>query len=61
MLLALGLIQRYVAPTARSSGGAIGVGGAVNEKGARWKIKHFFMLFNLSTTEQEQGFVLFFT
>lgn len=31
MLLALGLIQRYVAPTARSSGGAIGVGGAVNE------------------------------
>lgn len=28
MELALGLIHRYVAPTARSSGGAIGVGGS---------------------------------
>lgn len=37
MLLALGLIQRYVAPTLSSSGGAIGEGGAVNEKGGRWK------------------------
>lgn len=33
MLLALGLIQRQVAPTARSSGGAMGVGGAVKKRG----------------------------
>lgn len=37
MLLALGLIQRYVAPTLSSSGGAIGEGGAVNEKVADGK------------------------
>lgn len=36
MELALGLIHRYVAPTASSSGGAMGVGGSVDNKKS-WK------------------------